>query len=61
MTKRTDIVGRKVAISVLFDVVKVEIICTDGYEAQVLYDDLIERMKSGDGFSLGALPTKARA
>jgi hypothetical protein len=51
-----DLVGKKLAISVMFDVVGVEIHCGDEYEAQVLYDDLIERMRSGEGFSLGAKP-----
>ena len=55
----TDLVGKKVAISVMFDVVKVEVICGDEYLAQVLYDDLIERMRSGEGISLGVKPREA--
>ena len=51
-----DIKNKKVAISVMFDVVKIEIMVGDDYEAQVIYDDLIERMRSGEGISLGVLP-----
>ena len=52
----TDLVGKKVAISIKFDVVSIEIICGDEYFAEVLYDDLIERMRSGEGISLGVKP-----
>jgi hypothetical protein len=45
-------VGRKVAVSVRFDTVMLEVICGDEYEAQVLYDDLVDRLKSGEGISL---------
>jgi hypothetical protein len=47
-----DTVSRKIAVSIKFDVVSVEIICGDLYEAEVLYDDIIERLKSGEGVSL---------
>jgi hypothetical protein len=53
-----DKVGKKIAVSVMFDTVKVEIICGDDYEAQVLYDDLIERLRSGEGISLSVLSPK---
>ena len=46
------ILNKKLAVSVLFDVVKIEVICGDDYEAQVLYDDLIERLQAGEGISL---------
>jgi hypothetical protein len=53
----TDLVGKKTAISVMFDVVTIEIHCGgDEYLARVLYDDLIERMRSGEGISLGLKP-----
>ena len=48
----TDMVGKKVAVSVLFDSVNIEIICGDDYLAQVLYDDLIDRLRSGKGITL---------
>ncbi len=48
----TDPVGKKVAVSVLFDTVTVAIICGDDYLAQVLYDDLIDRLRSGQGITL---------
>jgi hypothetical protein len=47
-----DKVGKKVAVSVRFDTVTLEVICGDEYEAQVLYDDLVERLRSGEGISL---------
>jgi hypothetical protein len=43
---------RKLALSVLFDTVTIEVICGDDYEAQVLYDDLVERMQAGEGITL---------
>jgi hypothetical protein len=52
-------VGKKLAVSVLFDTVSVEIICGDEYEAQVLFDDIVERMQSGEGISLGVEPKEA--
>lgn len=39
---------KKIAVSVMFDVVKIEIICGDIYLAQVMYDDIIERLQRGD-------------
>jgi hypothetical protein len=44
--------GKKLALSVLFDTVAIEIICGDDYEAQVLYDDLVERMQKGEGITV---------
>lgn len=52
----TQKVGKKLAISVLFDTVSVEIICGDAYEAQVLFDDLCERMQAGEGIQLSCAP-----
>lgn len=49
-------VGRQIAISVLMDVVTIEVICGDNYEAQVLYDDLVDRLRSGEGMTLSARP-----
>ena len=45
--------NKKLAVSVLFDVVTLEIICGDDYEAQVLFDDLIDRLRKGEGIMLG--------
>ena len=44
--------GKKLGVSVLFDVVKIEIICGDDYEAQVTYDDILDRLKRGEGLTL---------
>jgi hypothetical protein len=43
----------KMAVSVLFDTVTLEINCGDAYEAQSLFDEIIERLKSGQGLTLG--------
>lgn len=48
----SDIVSKKIAVSIMFDTVSVELICGDEYLANVLYDDLIERLKSGQGITL---------
>lgn len=36
-------------VSVLFDTVNIKIVCGDDYEAQVLFDDIVERINSGQG------------
>ena len=43
---------KKLGVSVLFDVVKIEIICGDDYEAQVTYDDILDRLRRGEGLKL---------
>lgn len=51
----------KIAISVLFDTVTVELICGDEYAAQVTYDDIVDRLHRGEGLTLSvkqALQTK---
>lgn len=59
--RETLAVPRKVAVDVLGDTVKLHIICGDDYEAQVLYDDIVERLRAGESISLNlvrpALPT----
>lgn len=45
-------IGKKVAVSVLFDTVTIEIICGDDYMAQVLYDDLIDKLRRGEGITI---------
>lgn len=59
-TKTVDLVGRKIAVSALFDTVTIEIICGDDYEAAVLYDDVVERFQEGGGITLTVTgPTKS--
>jgi hypothetical protein len=43
----------KMNIKVAFNIVSLEIVCRDSYEAQVLFDDLVERIKSDGGMVLG--------
>ena len=49
-----ELTGKRINISVLFDVVRIEIACGDDYEAQVLYDDIAETIQAGGSFSLTA-------
>lgn len=51
---------QKIGISVLFDVVHVELICGDEYAAQVLYDDMVDRLKAGEGLTLAVEQSSAR-
>lgn len=44
----------KIAVSVKFDTVYVELICGDNYAAQVLYEEIIERLQRGEGLTLQA-------
>lgn len=41
-----------ISLTVLFDTVKIEIACADDYQAQVLFDDLAERLESGQEISI---------
>ena len=43
----------RVAVSVLFDTVSIELHCGDAYEAQSLYDEIIERLRLGECLTLG--------
>lgn len=54
----SDIVGKKVVVSVMFDTVSIQIICGDGYDAQVLYEDISDRLRDGEGVTL-SLPQKS--
>lgn len=57
---KTEKVGQQVGVSVLFDTVTVEVICGDEYAAQVLYDDVIDRLQRGEGITLSLeQPAKA--
>jgi hypothetical protein len=43
----------------MFDIVKIEVICGDDYEAQVLYEDICDRMKDGEGITLALSQNKS--
>ena len=43
----------QVAVSVLDDTVSIELIYSDAYVAQVVYDEIIERLSRGEGLTLG--------
>ncbi len=49
-----NLAGKRINISVLFDVLRIEIACGDDYEAQVVFDDIAETLEAGGGFTLTA-------
>jgi hypothetical protein len=52
VTEGTKLGGKKLGVSVLFDTVSIEVICGDEYEAQVLFDDLAERLGAGQDITI---------
>jgi hypothetical protein len=46
----------KMAISVIFDVVRIEIRCGDEYAAQVAFDDISQRLEAGEGVLISKVP-----
>lgn len=46
------VVGKQIAISVGLGTVTIEVICNDDYMANVLYEDIVERLKAGEGVIL---------
>lgn len=44
----------KLAASIMLDTVNIELICGDEYAANVLYEDIIDRLKAGEGLTLSA-------
>jgi hypothetical protein len=48
----TAAIGKKVEVAVIFDSVQITIHCGDDYEAQVLYDDIVERLAAGESLSI---------
>lgn len=51
---------RTISVDVLMDTVTLKLHCGDEYEAQVLFDDLVERLQSGQGITL-SVNAKPRA
>ena len=51
----------KTNLKVLFDTVSIEIVCADDYEAQVLFDDICDRLKAGEIFSMRMKPEERAA
>lgn len=45
---------QRVRVSVQFDTVSIQFPCKDEYEAQVLYDDIIERIQDGQELTIKA-------
>lgn len=52
------IVGKQIEISVLFDVVSINIHCGDDYEAQVFYDDIVARVMAGETITIAMAQPK---
>jgi hypothetical protein len=47
MSERDTRVGDSINVSVVFNTVRIEIECADEYQAQVAYDDIVQRMQNG--------------
>lgn len=45
---------KKIEVDVMFDTVSIRIHCGDDYEAQVLFDDITQRLQSGEGLVVHA-------
>lgn len=43
----------KLTMAVAFDVVRIEVHCGDGYEAQTLFDELAGRLAQGQSITIG--------
>jgi hypothetical protein len=52
MTKRDTKIGDTIHVSVVFNLVRIEIECADEYQAQVAYDDIVQRMENGGQLSI---------
>jgi hypothetical protein len=50
--RRAHLVNKKMVVSIDGSTVTLEIICADEYEATVLHDDILERMRNGTGIQL---------
>jgi len=48
----TNRVWKKMGVSIMYDTVSIDIICGDEYFANVLYEDLIERLQSGEEITI---------
>lgn len=46
------VITKKLAVSVLFNTVEISLICADAYEAQVTFDDIVDRLRRGEGLTL---------
>jgi hypothetical protein len=52
MSKELLAAFRSVGVSACGDIVMLQFICGDPYEAQVLYDDLVARLNQGEEISI---------
>lgn len=50
------ITKQKIEVNVLFDTVRIAIVCDDPYTAQVLFDDLVQRLKAGESIAFTGNP-----
>lgn len=49
-----------ISVSVIFSAVRIEIWCRGEYEAQVLFDDLVSRLQSGQEITIEPTPADKR-
>ena len=45
-------IDNQTAVSVILDVVRIEIHCGDCYAAQVLFDDIVDHLQAGEGVTI---------
>lgn len=48
----------KLEVDVLFDTVSIKISCGDDYAAQVVFDDIVDRLRRGEGLTLRLTQTE---
>lgn len=48
----SQLIGKMVEISVMFDVVSINVHCNSDYEAQIFFDDITERLNKGDHITI---------
>lgn len=46
------LIGKTVEISVMLDVISINVHCNSDYEAQVFFDDITERLDKGDHITI---------
>jgi hypothetical protein len=57
----SDKVSKKIAVSVEFDIVSIKIVCGDDYHAQVMYDDIVQRLQNGESISIDLIRNRETA
>lgn len=51
---------KKVAVSIIINVVRVDFILGDRYAARVMYEDLVERLRAGEALAISVEPASPK-